>query len=192
MLSPLKPNLNMKIHTLNKLLLVLVGSIVLNTTLRAADPALQAKIDPQIKTIQGWAADPVIINAVKAQNAALPADYAGMTQERWKELTKMDPLVRNLDKNEAGAFLKAKKGDLIIRAFLSDANGLKVALTSKTLSWSHKGDPKHEEPMQGKIWQGSVEQDKASGQEQVQVSVPVLDGGKPIGSLVVSLNVAKL
>jgi len=158
----------------------------------AVDPAMQAKIDAQIKVIQGWAADPVIVNAVKAQNASLPADYTAMTQDKWKDLSKMDPFVRSFDKNAAGEFLKGKKSDLIIRAFLSDAAGLKVGFTAKTLSWSHKGDPKHDQPMTGKTWQGSPEQDKASGLEQVQVSVPVLDGGKPIGSLVVGLSVSKL
>jgi hypothetical protein len=60
------------------------------------------------------------------------------------------------------------------------------------LSWSHKGDPKHEQPMTGKIWQGPVESDKATGLDQIQVSVPVLDGDKPIGSLVVGLSVSQL
>jgi hypothetical protein len=46
--------------------------------------------------------------------------------------------------------------------------------------------------MTGKNWQGPVEVDESSGQQQLQVSVPVLDGGKPIGSLVVGLSVTKL
>jgi hypothetical protein len=158
----------------------------------ALDAALQARIDAQLKVVQAWAAEPVIVNAVKAQNTSLPPDLAAMTQDKWKDLSKMDRFVRSFDKNEAGAFLKGKKTDVIIRAFLSDAAGLKVAFTAKTLSWSHKGDPKHETPMTGKTWQGPLEQDKASGLEQVQVSVPVLDGDKPIGSLVVGLSVSKL
>jgi len=158
----------------------------------ALDPAVQAKVDAQIKTIQTWAADPAIIAAVKAQNASLPPDYAAITQDKWKELTKLDPFIRAFDKNPAGEFLKTKKSGAVIRIFLSDAVGLKVAFTTKTLSWSHKGDPKHEQPMTGKIWQGPIEQDKASGLDQIQVSVPVLDGDKPIGSLVVGLSVSQL
>jgi hypothetical protein len=145
-----------------------------------------------LKLIQAWGADPVIVNAVKAQNASLPPEYAAMTQDKWKELSKMDPFVRSLDKNATGEFLKGKKSDVVIRAFVSDAAGLKVGFTAKTLSWSHKGEPKHEQPMTGKTWQGAREQDKASGLEQVQVSVPVLDGDKPIGSLVVGLSISKM
>jgi len=156
------------------------------------DAALQAKVDAKVKEIQAWAADPAIVDTVKAQNANTPANFTAMTQDNWKSLPIMDPFVRSFNKNAAGEFLKSKKGDTVIRAFLSDAAGLKVAFTSKTLSWSHKGDPKHELPMTGKIWQGALEQDKASGLEQIQVSVPVLDGDKPIGSLVVSLSVSKL
>lgn len=155
-------------------------------------PALQAKVDAQIKAIQGWAGDPVIINAVKAQNASLSTDAASMTQDKWKDLSKLDPFVRSFDKSAAGEFLKSKRSEVIIRAFLSDASGLKVAFTTKTLGWSHKGDPKHEVPMAGKTWQGVVEQDKASGYEQIQVAVPVFDGDKAIGSLIVGLNASKL
>jgi hypothetical protein len=158
----------------------------------ASDPALQAKVEAQIKVIQAWVSDPAILNAVKAQNASLPPEYAAMTQDKWKDLSKLDPLVRSFDKNPAGVFLKSKKSDTVIRSFLSDAAGRKVAFTAKTLSWSHQGDPKHELPMTGKTWEGAVEQDKASGREQIQIAVPVLDGDKPIGSLVVSLSIANL
>ena len=174
---------------------LLCGVMLLAIVVRGADApdaALQAKIDAQMKVVRDWANDPVIVNAVRAQNASLPADYAGMSQDKWAALTIMDPFVRSFTKNDVGQFLKGKKTDLILRMFVSDANGIKVGFSSKTLSWSHKGDPKHEQPMGGKIWQGQLEQDKASGLQQVQVSVPVLDGGKPVGSLVVGLSISKL
>jgi hypothetical protein len=181
----------MKIKLLSSLLVF--GLAIMKTLgADALDPALQAKVDAQIKVIQAWAGDPIIVNAVKAQNASLPPELAAMTQDKWKDLSKMDSFVRSFDKNAAGQFLKGKKTDAVIRAFLSDAAGLKVAFTAKTLSWSHKGDPKHDQPMTGKTWQGPLEQDKVSGLEQIQLAVPVLDGDKPIGSLVVGLSVSKL
>ena len=175
---------------LGLLLIGLVGRAAFGAD--ALDPAMQAKVDAQIKVVQAWAAEPVIVNAVKAQNASLPPELAAVTQEKWEAMKKVDPFVRAFDKNDAGTFLKSKKSDVFSRAFLSDAAGLKVAFTTKTLSWSHKGDPKHEVPMTGKTWQGAVEQDKAMGFENVQVSVPVLDGDKPIGSLVVGLRFSNL
>ena len=175
-------------------LLALVG-FVIGPTLASAQtlpPAAQAKLDEEIKVIAGWAADPVIVDAVKAHNAAVPADQAALTQDQWRALTILDPLVRSFAKNAAGQFLKAKKDDNITEAFVSDAAGLKVAFIAKTSNWSHLGKPKHDVPMTGKSWQGPIEVDESSGQRQLQISVPVLDGGKPIGSLCVGLSLSKL
>lgn len=156
------------------------------------DPAVQAKIDARIAEIKVWAADPVVIEAVKAHNAAVPADQAALNQDKWRALTVLDPLVRGFTKNAAGQFLKSKKSEAVTEAFLSDAKGFKVAFIAKTTNWSHGGKPKHDVPMTGKTWQGPVELDESSGLQQLQVAVPVLDGGAPIGSLVVGLSLLKL
>ena len=122
----------------------------------------------------------------------MPADHAALTQDKWRALIVLDPIVRGFTKNPVGQFLKSKKDDLVSEAFVSDAAGLKVGFIAKTTNWSHLGKPKHDVPMTGKNWQGPVEVDESSGQQQMQISVPVLDGGKPIGSLVVGLSVTKL
>jgi hypothetical protein len=168
---------------------LLTGASVLAEGL---DAAVQTKVDAMVKQIQTWAADPAIVDAVKAHNASLPADEAAMTQDKWKALSILDPVVRSYSKNPAGTFLKSKKTDAVAEAFLSGADGLKVAFLSKPSNWSHKGKAKHDDPMSGKTWQGAVEVDESTGLQQVQVGVPVLDGGKPIGSLVVGLSLAKL
>lgn len=175
--------------------LLLSAILLLGRSLAFADglsPATQAKIDEQIKAVTSWAADPVIIEAVKAHNAALPADQTGLTQDKWRALTVLDPLVRSFAKNPVGQLLKTKKSDVVTEAFVSDAAGLKVGFIAKTSNWSHKGKPKHDVPLTGKTWQGPVEVDESSGQQQLQVAVPVLDGDKAIGSLVVGLSVTKL
>jgi aconitase B len=156
------------------------------------DAALQAKLDSRVQTARLWAADPTVVAAVKALNANLPAEYAAMTDEKWTELSVLDPFVRAFTKNDVATFLKGKKGDDVSEAFVSAANGTKVAFLAKTTSWSHKGKAKHETPMTGKVWQGPIETDKSSGVQQIQVAVPVLDGGKPIGSLVVGYAISKL
>jgi len=155
-------------------------------------PEAQAKVDTALKEIQLWGSEPALVKAVKAQNAGLPPDYLAMTQEKWKAATILDPFVRSFSKNEAGSFLKSKKTEIISEAFVSDAAGVKVGFLAKTTSWCHKGNPKHEQPMAGKTWQGKVEVDESTGLQQVQISVPVLEDGKPVGSLVVGLVVSKL
>ncbi len=178
-----------------RVLLLVFGALLLSS--RAAfgqsiTPATQARIDAQIREIATWAADPAIVEAVRAHNAAVPPAQAALTQDKWRALTVLDPIVRGFTKNPAGIFLRGKKSDLVTEAFVSDAAGLKVAFIAKTTNWSHLGKPKHDVPMTGKTWQGPIEVDESSGQQQLQVAVPVLDGGKPIGSLVVGLSVTNL
>jgi hypothetical protein len=173
----------------------LLLALALATALRAAsldDAAAQARVDVRVNEIKAWAADPVVVAAVKAHNAALPADQAALTQDKWKALSVLDPLVRGFAKNEAGGFLKTKKADWVTEAFLSDAAGFKVAFLAKPSSWCHAGKPKHDIPLAGKTWQGAVEVDESSGLQQLQVAVPVIDDGKPIGSLVVGLSLPKI
>jgi len=156
------------------------------------DADTQAKVTAKIEQIKTWAADAGIVKAVKAHNESLPADLTGMNQDKWKALGILDPLVRNLAKNDAAAVIKSKKTDSVSEAFLSGAEGTKVAFLSKPSNWSHKGKPKHDVPMSGKTWQGAVEVDDSTGIRQVQVAVPVLDGDKVIGSLCVGLDLGKL
>jgi hypothetical protein len=156
------------------------------------EPATQAKVDAKIKVVQDWAADAAIVTAVKAHNASAAGEVPGMTQEKWKEASVMDPVIRGFTKNPAAEFLKSKRTAAVSEAFVSGADGLKVAFLAKTSNWSHKGKPKHDVPMSGKTWQGPVEVDESTGQQQVQVAVPVMDGDKPIGSLVVGLSISKL
>ncbi|HLP03554.1 MAG TPA: hypothetical protein VK163_16115 [Opitutaceae bacterium] len=167
---------------------------VLFSTLACAqvDSALQAKIDHEIEAAKVLAADPAIVAAVQAHNAAPSGDAAAMTQEKWKTLTLLDPFVRGFSKNPAGEALKAKKSAFVSEAFVSGAEGTKVAFLAKPSSWSHRGKAKHDVPMSGKVWQGEIEVDESTGLQQVQVAVPVLDGTTPIGSLVMGLSVTKL
>lgn len=156
------------------------------------DPAAQAKVESRIEEIRQWAAEPAIVAAVTAHNAALPAEHAAMTQDKWKTLSALDPFVRSFTKNEAGSLLKARKAAWVNEAFVSNAHGLKVAFLSKPSGWSHAGKPKHDVPLTGQTWQGKIEIDESTGSQQLQIAVPVLQDGKPVGSLVVGLTLSQL
>lgn len=154
--------------------------------------AARAKVQAKAQTLKAWAADSAVVAAVKAYNAAPPAAAKEMTQEKWKGLSVLDPAVRAYTKNAAAEALKAKRDETVTEAFVSGADGGKVAFLGKPSNWSHKGKEKHVQPMAGQVWVGPVELDDSTGQEQVQVAVPVLDGVRPAGSLVVGLAVGKL
>lgn len=168
---------------------LLVGSVA---RAQGTDPVLQAKIDARMAVVKAMAADPVVVQAVKTTNATARPEYADMTQEKWAGLSVLDPLVRPFTQNDVAKVLKTKKVDEMSEAFVSAASGVKVGFLSKPTNWSHKGKPKHDVPMTGRAWQGVMEMDESTGMQQIQVSVPVLDGGKPIGSLVVGLAISKL
>jgi hypothetical protein len=159
----------------------------------AADAAAaKAKAEAKAKQLSWMSTDPQVVAAVKAYNANPPAEAKAMTQEKWKALPVLDPFVRGLSKNALAEHLKGKRDGSWSELFVSGADGTKAALLNKTSSWSHKGKEKHDVPMQGKTWIGEVEVDASAGVEQIQIGLPVLDGGKAIGSIVVGLSVSKL
>lgn len=177
------------------ILAVLVGMCAVSLAAeKELSAAAKAALGKETQTIAGWASAPEIVAAVKEQNAKGP--LAGMDNEKWKAVKRSDPIVKSFQDSPAGQFLAGKvsagKG-LYAEAFLSGAQGEKVAFVSKTSAYIHKGKPKFDQPFTtGKPWQGPVEFDESTQSYTVQVAVPVLDGGKPIGVLVVGINTAVL
>lgn len=155
-------------------------------------PEVKANLDKKIKLLQSWSTDAVIVAAVKAHNSNPPAEDKAMTNEKWSKLTVIDPYVRSFSKNALGVYLKTKKDDEISECFVSGADGTKVAFLMKTSNWSHADKDKHKVPMTGKTYIGPVALDESTGLQQIQVGLPVLDNGKPIGSVVVGITVSKL
>jgi hypothetical protein len=153
---------------------------------------IKANVDNKIRQLQPWTTDPAIVSAVKAHNANPSAEDKAMTNEKWSKLTVLDPYVRSFTKNPLGVYLKTKKDDQISECFVSGSDGTKVAFLGKTTSWSHADKDKHKVPMSGKTYIGPLAMDESTGLQEIQVGLPVLDNGKPIGSIVVGLTVSKL
>lgn len=157
-------------------------------------PVMQQELDKTIETVKAWAADPVLVSAVTAQNQKGP--MAGLDNAKWKTIRRSDEQVKAFQNNDAGKLLKQKleesKG-LYTEAFLNASQGEKVAFVDKTTSYLHKGQPKFDTPFTtGKPWQGLPEFDESSQTHQIQVAVPVLADGKSIGVLVVGVNLTRL
>src|ERR1700690_1190423 len=124
----------------------------------------------------------------------LPPEAQAKVQAKAKQtpLSVLDPSVRAFSKNALGQHLKAKQDPQITECFVSGADGTKVAFLAKTTFWSHKDKDKHKVPMTGKVYIGPAQLDDSTGLLEVQVGLPVLDGAKPIGSIVIGLGVSKL
>ncbi len=157
-------------------------------------PAVQKELTHHAEVVRGWAASPVIVKAVLEQNAKGP--LPGMDNETWKSVRRSDDIVRHLAGNDAGKFLTRKieeSNGLYLRAFLNAARGEKAAFTEKTISYLHRGAPKFDVPFStGKTWQGPPELDIITEVHDVQISAPVFSEGKPVGVLVVGVNLKKL
>ncbi len=152
----------------------------------------KALVDVQIKAFSDLETDPVVVKAVKAYIANPPAELKGMTQDTWAKLSVLSPEIKSLTKNDLAVYLKTRKTPIVAELFVSAPGGEKVAFFGKTTSWNHKGKPKHDVPMTGKTWIGESELDESSGKTTVQFSIPVLEGGKAIGSIVIGLDMALL
>jgi len=180
-------------NALTACLIVLICAAVVG--FGQAPPEIKVKLEAKIKQLASLSTDPEIVNAVKAHNATPATTEAlAMTNEKWRSLSVLDPFVRATAKTPLSEYLKAKKqaDDTIAKVFVSGADGFKVGFDAKTEHWTHKGMPKHEVPMTGETWIGPVKVDDSTGLQLIQVGLPVLDGGKPIGSIVVGLRVDKL
>ncbi len=170
--------------------------LLLAAPLYAGDitPKMQPKIDAYKKQAVAWAADPLIVGAVKDANAKGP--IAGMGNAKWKELKETDPVVQGFVTNAAGKQLtKWMEADAkgINKIVLSGAKSQRVAFTSMPAIYLGKGRPNFDDSMDGKVWQqGESKPDPSTNIDTVQISVPVKDGDKVIGVLLVSLTADNL
>ncbi len=152
----------------------------------------QKRVDAVRELAIGWAAQPIVVAAVSAQNTAATPEVEAMNQGQWSALDERAPLVHALSANDVAKFLRGARTDKVTEIFVSDAKGRKVAFLAKPTNWSHLGKPKHDDPMAGKFWQGKIEIDQSAGVHQIQIAVPVMAEGKPIGSLVVGIAIGAL
>jgi hypothetical protein len=156
---------------------------------------VQTRITWQVWNADGWAANPLLVEAVLAQNKKGP--IPGMDNAKWKTVPESDAIVQGFIENDVAKFLKAEMANtdgICTGAFLNAAQGEKVAFSDKkTGSYIHKGSAKFDAPFaSGKSWQGKPELDGSGKVYEIQISVPVLSEGKPIGVLVVELNGTRL
>ena len=156
---------------------------------------MQPKIDAYKKQAVTWAADPLIVKAVKDANTAGP--LAGMGNAKWRDLKESDPAVKGLVDSPTGQLLtKWMNADAmgINKVVLSGDKSHRVAFTSMPAIYLGKGRPNFDTSMNdGKVWQqGESKPDPSTNIDTVQISAPVKDGGTVIGVLLVSLTAANL
>lgn len=158
-------------------------------------PKMQPKIEAYKKQAVAWAADPLIVKAVKESNAKGPIPMMG--NAAWRDLKESDPIVKGLVDNAAGQLMtKWMNADAkgINKIVLSGDKSHRVGYTSMPAKYIGKGAPNFDTSMNdGKVWQqGESKPDPSTNIDSVQISAPVMDGGKVIGVLLVALTAASL
>jgi hypothetical protein len=164
--------------------------------------AMQTFLDTSIRT---WAADPALVQAIAAANAARATYDQPMidaADTAWRaEVGQADtPTITPILNNPAADFLRAQvdgSGGKIVEAFITDARGLNVAVSAPTSDMWQGDEDKFSAVFPAGpegVLIGEVELDESTQTYQAQISVVIVDPatGAVIGTMTVGINVDAL
>ena len=178
----------MKVKSVVTLLVVCLPALVF-----AADPAdSQNKAKAAVPRIKKIAADPVVIAAIKEQNAKKVS--LAEIQKIDKAWTDGDTKVSNeVSARPCSAKLQEllRKQPDLIEAFAMDDQGANVCMSDRTSDYWQGDEAKWQKSFNGGKGGVNFEERKFDSSAKavvVQVSVPVLDQGKAIGALTVGVK----
>jgi len=143
-------------------------------------PDVQVKVDKYKQKLVEWAANPVIVAAIKEANAKGPG---GMNNGTWDDLKDDDPKVKALQTSAAGKMLlKWEEDKGINKLYIRDEKGNLAASSNKALLFNNVSRPQFSNSIKGQVWAANeMKPDPTTQVMSVQISVPIMDGGKPIG-----------
>ncbi|MEL7115265.1 MAG: hypothetical protein AAGP08_06665 [Pseudomonadota bacterium] len=175
-----------------------------------AFPAVANDFAPMMESylesdVMAWAADPVLIEAVRAQNAVsadyTPSDIDNMDKAWRAEVgTGQTPTIDPVIANAAADFLRNQveaSGGRITEVILMDAVGLNVAVSHVTSDMWQGDEAKYQETYlvgSDAIHFGDIEKDESTGRYQGQISFTVTDpaSGDVLGAMTVGVDAESL
>lgn len=174
-------------------LILAVGSAVAY----AGEKASQGVVDLANSTLAKFGTDPIIVAAVKAENAK--GKTLAQIQEldkKWMATAGVVDYMKALMENECGKYLRKIQASAPYYAeiFVMDNQGANVAMSDKTSDYWQGDEAKFIKSYnggRGAIFIDDVKFDNSTQAYLVQVSVPVKDGDKVIGAITVGINVDK-
>lgn len=171
----------------------------------AADQYESAMREYLDSNIVRWAADPVLVAAIKKQNAETSSfDQARIDylDAKWRSgrFAENDSLIEEVLSNEAADYLRtqvADSGGAITEAFVMDAKGLNVAASAATSDYWQGDEAKFQQTyMMGAnaVHFGDVELDESTGAVQGQISMTIVDSesGNIVGAMTIGVNLSAL
>lgn len=160
-----------------------------------AEEAPQAVRDLANTKLAGYGSDPMIVATVQKQNAmGKSLDDIKATDQKWQKTAGLDVFMKSLMVSECGAHLEGlvKSTEYLAEIFVMDNQGANVAMTNKTSDYWQGDEAKFQKSFaggSGAVFVDEVKFDDSTQAYLVQVSVPVLDGGKAIGAITFGIDV---
>lgn len=155
--------------------------------------------------VEGWLADPIVVDAINEQNAKTSGmDQAAIDKldKDWRaQATASDkPMVDEVLARALSKFLMEKKEGsegMITEMFVMDAKGLNVGQSDVTSDYWQGDEAKWQKTYgvgAGEVFVDEVEEDESTQALQSQASVTISDPatGKPIGAITVGINLDML
>jgi len=144
---------------------------------------IQAKIEKAKKRLVEFAADPVVVAAVRDANSH---DAGGMTNGKWIELGDADPSVKATLTTKVSMQIGKweQTDDTVNKIVLRDQKGNLVGASVRPLIFNNANRPVFSNAIKGQPWAaGEIKPDPTTQVPSVHVAAPVMDGGKAIGVL---------
>jgi hypothetical protein len=186
----------MKKSIIIKLVVTLV--VMLTCGWAVAEEAPQKVKDLAHGPLSQLGTDPVIVAAVKAENAkGKTLDQIQSKDEKWKATAGIVDYMQALMDSECGRHLRQIQGSesYFAEIFVMDNLGANVAMTDKTSDYWQGDEAKFKKSYnggQGAIFVDAVNFDDSAQAYLCQVSIPVMDGGKAIGAITFGIDVDKV
>ena len=163
-----------------------------------AEEAPQKVIDLANTTLAELGTEPVIVAAVKAENAkGKTLDQIKAMDKKWKATPGITDNMQALMDSECGRFLITvlDSQPYFAEIFVMDNQGANVAMTDKTSDYWQGDEAKFQKSYNsgtGSVFVDEVEFDDSAQAYLCQVSVPVKDGGKVIGAITIGVDVDQI
>ncbi|MBN2719585.1 MAG: PDC sensor domain-containing protein [Proteobacteria bacterium] len=155
-----------------------------------------AKVETLARTeLVNLSVDPVIVSAVKAENAKGKSMAAIQEMDKkWTATPGVVDFMKAIMENECGLHLRQfqRSHKYIAEIFVMDNQGANVCMTDKTSDYWQGDEDKFKNSYnggQGGIFIGEVEFDESTQTYVSQVSVPVMDGETVIGAITFGIDV---
>lgn len=155
---------------------------------------LQELLRVKIRSVKRLAANRVVIDAVRAQNGkAMTLEEIKRIDGEWRSTKELTSFKKSLQTSPAGGYLKkhVTRNATYGEAFLTDNKGANVAAYPATSDYWQGDEEKFTASYNsgsGKVFVGPIEFDDSSKTHAAQISVPVMDGPKTIGVLIVGVK----